>query len=113
MPISLRPTSRRRFLQSSIAASAGVLLGCDRPAAKEGAASKGDPDRFALLSDVHIHADKATKRGETVVWETMAAAVREVVGLDPRPAGVIVNGDCAHMQGRREDYATFIEAIDP
>ena len=112
MPISLPPISRRHFLRSSAAASAAALL----PACTKAAAPptiRADPDRLALLSDVHIHADKTTTTGGTVVWETMSRAVQEIAALDPAPAAAIVNGDCAHFYGNREDYGTFIEAIAP
>jgi len=76
-------------------------------------ARESDPHRFALLSDVHIHADKTNKTRETVMWETMSRAVGEIVGLDPAPSAVIVNGDCAHFYGKPEDYVTFVEAVRP
>jgi 3',5'-cyclic AMP phosphodiesterase CpdA len=109
MPVSLAPTSRRHFLGSSAAA----LLAYATPKVRAADGARADPDRFALLSDVHIHADKATRTGDTVVWETLSQAVREIVALDPPPAATIVNGDCAHMRGRREDYATFVEGVAP
>jgi 3',5'-cyclic AMP phosphodiesterase CpdA len=102
MPIHL--PSRRQFL----GASAALLL-----ARAVDANAKPDPHRFALLSDVHIHADKTNKTGNTVMWDTMAQAVREITALDPLPNAAIVDGDCAYFYGKPEDYAAFIEAIDP
>jgi Icc protein len=41
-------------------------------------------------------------------------AADEVLAMDARPAGVIVNGDCARTSGRRSDYRAFRDLlIDP
>ena len=111
MPMTLPPKSRRSFLRSSVAAWAAAAI---LPSAAPGDGRReSDPHRFALLSDVHIHADKTNKTGGTVMWETMSRAVGEIVALAPAPSAVIVNGDCAHFYGRPEDYATFVEAVNP
>jgi 3',5'-cyclic-AMP phosphodiesterase len=97
MPISLIP-SRRRFLAASLAAGAGLLLNGRRAFA----APEFDPDRIALLSDIHINADPAkTDRGINMA-EHLQKAVGEILELQKGsrlPAAAIVNGDCATLLG--------------
>jgi Icc protein len=110
MPITLPPLSRRRFLAGSLAASTAILL---RQSAYSAQAAS-NPHHIALLSDVHIHADKAFLHKTKVnMWKNLEQATGEVLALADRPAAVIVNGDCAFHQGLPGDYATFIEAMGP
>ncbi len=111
MPITLPPLSRRTFLGATLA-SALSARGIAALAAAE-ADIKPDPHRFALLSDVHIHADRKNEYSHTIMWDTLAQAVGEIIALKPRPAAVLINGDCAHFYGKPEDYATFIDAVAP
>jgi 3',5'-cyclic AMP phosphodiesterase CpdA len=108
MPLHLS-ISRRRFLSTSLAT--GLSVWTWRPAA--GAARGTDPDRWALLSDTHIAADRAlVNRGVQ-----MAANLQQVVGrltaLDPKPAGVLVNGDAAYGKGEPGDYRVLAELLKP
>lgn len=109
MPIQLPPISRRRFLAGSLAAGAGLLLP-GRLAAEQ---APVDPNRFALLSDIHIweHRDRA-QRGIKPA-ESFVVARQEVLALRPRPAGVIVAGDCAFNEGHLADYAVLAELVRP
>lgn len=112
MPITLPPISRRRFLQSTLAAAAGLLvaprLGWSAPA------GDADPNHLALLSDIHINADRAfvSKQGVTM-WNNLKQASDEILALPSRPSMVLVNGDVAYSSGRANDYATVIEALKP
>src|SRR4051812_44214692 len=110
MPITLPPISRRTLLAASVAAAVSPAAG-----RRAGAADvKVDPHRIALLSDVHVHEDRATKKDNTVVmWDNFQQAVTEVAALDPRPAAAIVNGDCAFHNGTAADYATFLDGLAP
>ncbi len=109
MPLHLPPLTRRTFLRRSLAATASLLT---IPALRA-AESAADPDRWALLSDTHIAADKSVISRVVNMAEHLEAAVKGVRAMSSRPAGVFVNGDCAVLKGLAEDYATFSSLIAP
>jgi len=110
MPITLPSISRRQFLATSAATGLGLILGPDLLRGEE---TSTDPHRFALLSDTHIAADpKAHDRG-VVMAENLKRVSNEVVTLAPKPAAVLVNGDCAYHTGETADYETFLGLIRP
>ncbi|MDB5297941.1 MAG: cpdA 2, partial [Phycisphaerales bacterium] len=116
MPIHLPPLSRRRFLASSAAAAAGLLLpgrswGADALAPAGG--TPVDPDRLALLSDIHVAADPAAVNRGVNMADHLAAAVRAVLDGPARPAGLLVNGDLAYNAGLPGDYATVLAGLAP
>jgi 3',5'-cyclic AMP phosphodiesterase CpdA len=106
MPITLPPISRRTFLVASLAAALAPksLFAADVPV---------DPHRFALLSDIHVHGDRAFAKESTNPFDNLAQAVREILAAPTRPAAVLVNGDLAAHQGNPEDYATLLDALAP
>jgi len=72
-----------------------------------------DPDFWALLSDIHIAADrKQLGRGVNMVehFETVSG---ELLNLAKSPAGLFINGDCAFNSGESGDYATVAELLTP
>src|SRR5262245_819983 len=107
MPITLPVVSRRRFLRGSLAVAAGAWL---VPSAAWGKADS--TDRLALLSDIHIAADRRETRGKSPVnmWDQLKQASDGILAMPSRPSMVLVCGDCACQRGRREDYATVVEA---
>jgi DNA repair exonuclease SbcCD nuclease subunit len=110
MPITLPPLSRRGFLQGALAAGAAGVL------SRWGFAADGpgvDPHRFALVSDIHVDADRTFGKMNAVPWDALAQVTREVLALPVRPAGVLVTGDLTHHQGNPEDYATLIDGLRP
>jgi 3',5'-cyclic AMP phosphodiesterase CpdA len=109
MPFHLPSVSRREFLRRSLAAGAGFLT---IPALRA-AATKADPNHWALLSDTHIAADATLVRFDINMAEHLRAAVAGVRGLPSPPAGVLVNGDCAFNHGLAEDYALFTGLLAP
>jgi len=109
MPIHLPPLTRRAFLRRTVAAGAGLLT---FPALRA-AEGDADPDRWALLSDTHIAADRTAISRAVNLTDHLEAAVKGVRALPSRPAGVFVNGDCALLQGLADDYATFSSLITP
>jgi 3',5'-cyclic AMP phosphodiesterase CpdA len=108
MPITLPPISRRRFLATSLATGAGLLL---RPAFL--AAAEADPHRLALLSDVHIDADPAAIDRQVVMYDHLKETIAQVGRLEPKPLAAFINGDCAHLLGRPEDYEMLVELLKP
>lgn len=104
MPFHLPPISRRRFL----AAAGAGLLAC--PPAR---AAEVDVRRWALLADPHIAGDPAAVARGVNMADHLRRALAEVLARPARPAGMIVNGDCALNQGFAEDYATLVDLLKP
>src|SRR5437764_12620950 len=103
MPIRLPPLTRRRFL----AVTAAGLLGVRALRA----AAPADEHSWALLSDPHIAADRATVKSGAKMADKLAAAVKEVLALPTLPANVLINGDCALKFGLPGDYTTFADLV--
>src|SRR5258706_7964688 len=109
MPIHLPPISRRRFLIRSLAAGAGLALGPQLFAA----ARRTDPDSWALMSDIHLAADRTLMARGINMADHFASVSREVLALPKRPAGVFITGDCAYNNGEKADYALAAELLEP
>jgi len=93
--------------------------------------SKGaglDQNRVALLADTHISADAnrvypGTKWPRSPVMEgehesvhiakCLEEAAKSVIALNPRPAHLIVNGDCALSNGKEAEYKEFLRLVEP
>jgi 3',5'-cyclic-AMP phosphodiesterase len=101
--------SRRQFVGGMLAAGAG-LMAAHRLAAAEPAA---DPDRWVLLADCHIWERRDTKYNGVKPAENLAQERDEFLAARPRPAGVIVAGDCVFLQGHAADYAVLAELVKP
>ena len=109
MPLHAGSLSRRDFLRQSAAAVAGLTVLSTLQAAD----SAVNPNLLALLSDTHIpNAPEVAARG-TNMTANLQQVVRELTALKTRPAGVVVNGDCAYLKGRPEDYANFAQCVAP
>ena len=109
MPIELPPISRRRFLSASLAAGAGLalpgrLLAEDVPV---------DPHRFALLADTHVWEHRDREHAGVKPAENFALARKEILALRPRPAAMIIAGDCVFIHGKPGDYAVLAEQVRP
>ncbi|MDB6109641.1 MAG: Metallophosphoesterase [Pedosphaera sp.] len=109
MPIHLPPVSRRRFLSSSLAAGAGLLLAPDL----FGAGRKTDPHSWALFSDLHLAADREKVSRGTNMAGNFEAAVREVCALKRSPSAVLISGDLAFNTGESGDYTVVAEMLQP
>lgn len=110
MPIHLQPISRRRFLARALAGGAALALSPSLLAA----AKRTDPDSWALLSDIHIAADRELMARGINMTRHLQTVSADVLALSRRPAGVVVTGDCAYNSGQTEDYrqvADLLQAI--
>ena len=110
MPIQLPPLSRRGFLAGSLAAGAGLLeavasFGAEQPPV--------NAHQWALFSDPHIAEALDTVHSEVNMADHLTQAVKEVLALEKRPVGMIVNGDCAFKDGEPGDYKAFVEMLRP
>lgn len=108
MPVHLQAISRRRFLQT--AALAGVtVLTWNRALADAGV----DPHFMALLSDTHVPNDPSVATRGVNMSANLQQAVKQVLAQDRRPAGVVINGDCAYLRGLSEDYRNLGGLLEP
>jgi len=109
MPLHASPLSRRSFLAHGAAAFAGLTV----LRTSWGADEKANPNLFALLSDTHIPSTPEIEARGTNMTTNLRQVVREVTALETRPAGVIINGDCAYLRGLPEDYANLAQCVAP
>jgi predicted phosphodiesterase len=100
MPIRLPPISRRSFLASTLAAGTHALV----PQALWAKEAVTDPNCFALLSDIHIPTKQDTKLHGVAPVETLTQTIERILKESTRPAGAIVTGDCAFLEGKADDY---------
>jgi len=109
MPLHAAPLTRRLFLAQGAAAAAGLSVVCCGWAAD----GRTNPHLFALLSDTHIPDSPEVVAHGTNMTANLRQVVRELTALDARPAGVLVNGDCAYLKGLPADYANFAQCTAP
>ena len=84
--------TRRHFMRGAAAAGAAALLpGCGALSggSRGAAAPKGEPIRFAHLSDIHIMPEKRGVEG-------FAQCLQRVHAIKPRPRFILTGGDLAH-----------------
>lgn len=105
MPVTLPALTRRQWLQSSLASLlAPRAWGQQKP---------GDAENWVLFSDTHIAADAAKEARGVVMAENLARCVNQVLKNREKPFGVMVNGDCAFLDGQQGDYETFAGLVRP
>lgn len=104
MPISLPPLNRRRWMRG---AAASALAG------SVSAAPDANDEAWILLSDTHIAADPALEARGVNMAVNLKRAVAQVLKVGQKPYGVMINGDCAYLDGQSEDYATLLQLIQP
>src|SRR5690349_9220983 len=105
MPVYLRPTSRREFLQRSLLAGAGLVLA---PEWLSAATRQEDPKSWVLLADTHLAADTAKVSRSVNMADHFNAVAKELLALPKRPAGAFVVGDLALNSGEPGDYTTVL-----
>jgi 3',5'-cyclic AMP phosphodiesterase CpdA len=128
VPFILPPITRRRFFKGSLAFGCTALMASRARAAADNKRAALDPNRVALLADTHISADPnqaypGTKwpdspcKEDEHEWVNMADCLSQtaqsVIALDPRPAHLIVNGDCALSHGKEAEYKEFLRLLEP
>ena len=128
MPIILPPITRRQFVKRSLALGGTAMMMPRALAAPDGESAGLDPDRVALLADTHISADpnrvypgtkwpgSPVKEGEhesVHIAKCFVEAAESVIALNPRPAHLIINGDCALSKGREAEYNEFLRLVEP
>ena len=128
MPLTLPPITRRQFIKGSLAFGGTALMA---PHLLDAATAEDpglDQNRVALLADTHISADPSqrypgtkwpgspVKEGEhewVNMADCLAEAAKSIIALNPRPAHLIVNGDCALSNGQEAEYQEFLRLLEP
>jgi len=128
VPITLPPITRREFIKGSLALGGTAIVPFRALNAANSEGAGLDQNRVALLADTHISADPdqaypGTKWPGSPVKESehewvnmadcLAQAAKEVIALDPLPAHLIVNGDCALSRGTEDEYKQFLRLVEP
>jgi len=128
MPIILPPITRRQFIQGSLALGSTAIMTSRALAAAESERVEVDQNRVALLADTHISADPnrvypGTKWPGSPVKESehesvnrtncLVQTAKSVIALNPRPAHLIVNGDCTFGRGSEAEYKQFLKLVEP
>jgi 3',5'-cyclic-AMP phosphodiesterase len=107
VPFHVPPVSRRQFLSSSLAA--GVSLLTLRWSHADTA--EVDPNSWALLADTHLAGNRAEVKNGVNMADNFEQVAAEIRALAKRPAGALVNGDCALLDGKLEDYQLFAQLV--
>ena len=128
MPIILPPTTRRQFIKGTLVLGASALVTSRALATADSEGAALDQNRVALLADTHISADpnrvypgtkwpgspvKEAEHENVHIAESLEAAVSSVIALNPRPAHLIINGDCAFGRGEEAEYRQFLRLVEP
>lgn len=104
MPVTLPAIPRRRWLQGGLAAIlAPHVLGKDAE----------DAETWILFSDTHISADTALEARGANMAENLTRCVNQALKSRQKPYGVLVNGDCAYLDGQVGDYEAFAARVAP
>ncbi len=109
MPIHLPGISRRAFLAGSLAAGSGLLL----PARSFARPACFDPNRFALLADTHVWETRDQATNGVKPADNLNQALRAILAMDPRPAGLLMAGDTVRLEGHAADYAVLADVLRP
>ena len=116
MPIHVFPrsVSRRRFLTAFLALSGTRSVFRSMPL-KAAQPSGSGAEAWALLSDTHIAGDPALNARGINMADHLRQAVAEVLeNHASQPfAGLLVNGDCAYLDGQAEDYRVLGGLLQP
>ena len=129
MPIILPPITRRQFIKGSLALSGTAMITSRAlAAAADSERLEVDQNRVALLADTHISADpdrvypgtkwpgspvKEFEHESVNIADCLLQTAKNVIALNPRPAHLIVNGDCAFGRGSEAEYQQFLKLVEP
>jgi 3',5'-cyclic AMP phosphodiesterase CpdA len=127
MPVILPPIARRDFIKGSFVLS-GVSITASSFIVADSKSVRFDPNRIALLADTHISADpkqsypgtkwpgspvKEDEHESVNMADSLESTIKSVIALDPRPAHLIVNGDCTLSRGTEAEYLELLRLLEP
>ena len=113
MPIHIPSISRRRFLGTTLAAGAGAVLGAGRFSSLFAEEAGRTLDCWAMISDTHIPADRDRVLNEVCPVKNLIEIRKDILVCPKKPAGAIISGDCAFLEGFPGDYPTLLEEFQP
>jgi Icc protein len=128
MPIILPPITRRQFVTRTLALGGTAMMMSRALAGADSERIGLDPNRVALLADTHISADpnlvypgtkwpgspvKESEHEGVNIADCLAQAAKRVIALNPRPAHLILNGDCALSNSKEAEYKEFLRLVEP
>jgi 3',5'-cyclic-AMP phosphodiesterase len=128
MPIILPPINRREFIKGSLAVGCTAVMSSRVLSASDTDRAKLDQNRVALLADTHISADpdlaypgtkwpgspvKESEHERVNMAKSLAVAAKSVTDLNPLPAHLIINGDCAMSRGTEAEYKELLRLLEP
>lgn len=106
--MSFSMVSRRQFAGLLGAASAGLAT-----QSISFAQDVQPSGHVAFLSDTHIAGDEAETNGGVCMADHLRRVVEDSLKVMPASSEFLINGDCAYLKGKPEDYATFAKLIAP
>ncbi len=106
MPLTFPPLNRRSFLKRGSAAAFGTF-------ATSLPAIEIPEQTWVFFSDPHIAADEALNARGICMAENLRRSANQVLKIGQKPFGLIINGDCAYLEGHSEDYVTFLRCLQP
>jgi len=128
MPIILPPINRREFIKGSLAVGCTAVMSSRVLSASDTDRAKLDQNRVALLADTHISADpdlaypgtkwpgspvKESEHERVNMAKCLAESAKSVTALNPLPAHLIINGDCAMSRGTEAEYKELFMLLEP
>ena len=128
MPITLPPFDRREFIKGSLAFGSSTIMLSKGASAADCDSAKLDQNRVALLADTHISSDpnlsypgtkwpgspvKESEHERVNMAQSLSAVAKSVTTLNPLPAHVIINGDCAMGRGTQAEYKELLRLLAP
>lgn len=109
MPLYIPPINRRNFIKTTSILSAGYLFGLHGSLFANN--PEVDPNYFVLIADTHIDRNRNfiaySQFGNVNVADNLSEVVQRIINLERRPSAVIINGDAARVDGKKEDYLTL------
>jgi len=115
-------------MKGSVALGGAAMMASRAVAEADSEPIKLDQNRVALLADTHISANpklvypgtkwpgspvKESEHEGVNMANSLAQAAKSVIALNPRPAHLIVNGDCALSRGTEAEYKEFLRLVEP
>ena len=109
MPIHLASISRRTFLRSATSMATAVLVLRDVRASQQA----DDSDFLAMLADTHVPSDRTISNDGANMTENLELVIGELRALETKPAGIVIDGDCAFLKGLADDYKNLAQILGP
>ncbi|HNY80808.1 MAG: metallophosphoesterase [Sedimentisphaerales bacterium] len=103
--------TRREFLRAGAAALAFPALGLPGCATSRRSQTPTYTSRWAFLADIHIASDPNDHSGEFYPHRNLEKVLEQV--LAQPPAGMMIAGDVARLQGLTDDYAQVHRLLAP